>query len=116
MRATGRSLASLSSLQGPGVELVPADMDDPKDLERLMDGVDRVLVNAPMDDHKESRERNIIQAMINTGKRPQIVLLTGGVDHDDLRRCWPPEQSCRTRPRRLWDLRQSWKATFPFKS
>ena len=83
VRATGRSLTSLSSIQGPGVELVPADMDDPKDLERLMDGVDRVLVNAPMDDNKELRERNIIQAMINTGQRPQIVLLTGGVDHDD---------------------------------
>ena len=47
-----------------------------------MDGVDRVLVNAPMDDHKESGTQ-LIQAMINTGKRPQIVLLTGGVDHDD---------------------------------
>ena len=84
VRATARSEQALAELKAPGVELVPADMDDPSTLDKLMNGVDQVLVNAPMDDKKEERERNIIEAMIHAGNGARIVLLTGGVDHDDL--------------------------------
>ena len=83
VRATSRDLDSLQPLAAPGVELVAADMDDPTALDPLMDGVDRVLVNAPMDTNKEARERNVIDAMVRAGHNAQIVLLTGGVQHDD---------------------------------
>ena len=83
VRATGRSVRALENLNAPGAELMPADMDDPSTLLRLMEGVDKVLVNAPMDDKKEVRERNVIEAMIHSGHGAKIVLLTGGVDHDD---------------------------------
>ena len=83
VRATGRSEKALATLDAPGAELVPADMDDPSTLLKLMTGVDKVLVNAPMDDQKEVRERNIIEAMIRSGNKAKIVLLTGGVEHDD---------------------------------
>ena len=83
VRATGRSEQALAELNAPGAELVPADMDDPSTLLQLMKGVDQVLVNAPMDDRKEERVRNVIDAMIRSGNGAKIVLLTGGVDHDD---------------------------------
>ena len=83
VRATGRSEKALATLNAPGAELVPADMDDPSTLLKLMNGVDKVLVNAPMDDRKEVREKNVIEAMIRTGNQAKIVLLTGGVEHDD---------------------------------
>lgn len=83
VRATGRSEKTLATLDAPGAELIPADMDDPSTLDKLMNGVDKVLVNAPMDDQKEVREKNIIEAMIRSGNGPKIVLLTGGVEHDD---------------------------------
>ena len=83
VRATGRSEKTLATLDAPGAELVPADMDDPSMLLKLMTGVDKVLVNAPMDDRKEVRERNVIEAMIRSGCEAKIVLLTGGVEHDD---------------------------------
>ena len=83
VRATGRSEKALATLDAPGADLVTADMDDPSSLLQLMHGVDKVLVNAPMDDRKEVRERNVIEAMIRAGNGAQIVLLTGGVEHDD---------------------------------
>ena len=83
VRATGRSEKALATLDAPGAELVPADMDDPSSLIKLMRGVDKVLINAPMDHQKEIRERNVIEAMLRSGNGAQIVLLTGGVDHDD---------------------------------
>ena len=83
VRATGRSEKALATLDAPGAELIPADMDDPSTLLQLMKGVDKVLVNAPMDDQKEVREQNVIEAMIRSGNRAKIVLLTGGVEHDD---------------------------------
>ncbi|MFZ4805369.1 MAG: NAD(P)H-binding protein [Synechococcus lacustris] len=83
VRASSRNIASLQGLAAPGVELVAADMDDPASLGPLLAGVDRVLVNAPMDSAKESRERNVIEAMQRAGNNAQIVLLTGGVQHDD---------------------------------
>ena len=83
VRATARDLGSLQSLAGPGVELVAADMDDPAALDPLMEGIGRVLVNAPMDKEKEKRERAVIDAMVRAGNDAQIVLLTGGVQHDD---------------------------------
>ena len=57
VRATGRSEKGLATLDAPGAELIPADMDDPSSLLKLMNGVDKVLVNAPMDDQKEVREK-----------------------------------------------------------
>ena len=54
VRATSRDLDGLQTLAAPGVELVAADMDDPASLDPLMVGVDRVLVNAPMDTSKEA--------------------------------------------------------------
>ena len=36
-----------------------------------------------MDDQKEVREKNMIEAMIRSGNGPKFVLLTGGVEHDD---------------------------------
>ena len=83
VRATGRSEKALATLDAPGAEFVRADMDDPLSLVELMKGVDKVLVNAPMDHLKEIRERNVIEAMISSGNGAQIVLLTGGVEHDD---------------------------------
>lgn len=83
VRATGRSLASLEPLRAPGVELVAADMDDPASLQPLMQGVDRVLVNAPMDGRKQQRECHVIEAMVRAGAQAQAVLLTGGVEHND---------------------------------
>ena len=83
VRATGRSEQALAALDAPGAELIPADMDDPSSLLQLMEGVDMVLVNAPMDDQKEIREKNVIEAMIRSGNGAKIVLLTGGVEHDD---------------------------------
>ncbi|QNI56222.1 nmrA-like family protein [Synechococcus sp. BIOS-E4-1] len=83
VRATGRSEKGLATLDAPGAELIPADMDDPSSLLKLMNGVDKVLVNAPMDDQKEVREKNVIEAMIRSGNGAKIVLLTGGVLHDD---------------------------------
>ncbi len=83
VRATGRSEKALAALDAPGAELISADMDDPSTLPQLMKGVDKVLVNAPMDDKKEVRLRNVIEAMIQSGHGAKIVLLTGGVEHDD---------------------------------
>ena len=83
VRATGRSEKALSTLDAPGAELILADMDDPSTLLQLMRGVDKVLVNAPMDDKKEARVSNVIKAMIQSGHGAKIVLLTGGVEHDD---------------------------------
>ena len=83
VRATGRSEAALTSLNARGAERVVADMDDPSTLAKLMSGVDKVLINAPMDDRKEQRECNVIEAMIRSGSEATIVLLTGGVQHDD---------------------------------
>ena len=83
VRATGRSEEALATLDAPGAELVTADMDDPSSLVKLMSGVDKVLVNAPMDHRKEIRERNVIEAMTRSDNGAQIVLLTGGVEHDD---------------------------------
>lgn len=83
VRATGRSLASLEPLRAPGVELMVADMDDPASLQMLMQGVDRVLVNAPMDARKQQRECHVIEAMVRAGGQAQVVLLTGGVEHND---------------------------------
>lgn len=83
VRATGRSLASLEPLRAPGVELMAADMDDPASLQPLMQGVDRVLVNAPMDGRKQQRECHVIEAMVRAGAQAQAVLLTGGVEHND---------------------------------
>lgn len=83
VRATGRSKITLATLEASGAELIPADMDDPSFLNKLMDGVDKLLVNAPMDDQKEVREKNMIEAMIRSGNGPKFVLLTGGVEHDD---------------------------------
>lgn len=83
VRATSSRLDSLQMLSGPGVELVAADMDDPASLDTLMDGVTRIFVNAPMDDKKEAREKNVIAAAVRSGQRPHLVLLTGGVQHDD---------------------------------
>ena len=83
VRATGRSLASLEPLRVPGVELMAADMDDPASLQPLMQGVDRVLVNAPMDGRKQQRECHVIEAMVRAGAQAQAVLLTGGVEHND---------------------------------
>ena len=42
VRATGRSVRALENLNAPGAELMPADMDDPSTLLRLMEGVDKV--------------------------------------------------------------------------
>ena len=72
VRATGRSVRALENLNAPGAELMPADMDDPSTLLRLMEGVDKVLVNAPIDDKKEVRERNVIEAMIHSGHGAKI--------------------------------------------
>ena len=58
-------------------------LPDPSFLNKLVDGVDKLLVNAPMDDQKEVREKNMIEAMIRSGNGPKFVLLTGGVEHDD---------------------------------
>ena len=83
VRATARTEKALTALDAPGAELVPADMDDPSTLLPLMNGVDKVLVNAPMDAQKERRECNVIEAMLRSGNGARIVLLTGGVQHDD---------------------------------
>lgn len=64
------------------VDWVAGDMDRPASLAAALDGVDRVFLNAPMDDRKGDRLCNFITAAAATS-RPQIVLLTGGVRHDD---------------------------------
>ena len=76
VRATGRSLTRLSSSGSGWRWFLPIWMI--RKTGAADGGVDRVLVNAHMDDNKESRERNIIQAMINTDGGLRLFCSLGG--------------------------------------
>jgi uncharacterized protein YbjT (DUF2867 family) len=74
--------APASALADRGVDLVTGDMDDPAGLPAALDGVDRLFLLAPMDADKGRRERAVIDAAATVGGI-HVVLLTGGVQHDD---------------------------------
>ncbi len=81
-RTMVRNPERVAAIAFDDVEITVGDMTDPKSLVAPLEGVDRVFLNAPMVANKEQMLTNVIEAAA-AADRPQIVLLTGGVTHND---------------------------------
>jgi len=56
VRATDLPNADFSYLRSLGVEIVPGDLIDPDDVERMVQGVDHIIMVAAVFDHSKTRE------------------------------------------------------------
>jgi uncharacterized protein YbjT (DUF2867 family) len=80
VRALVHSPEKARALDGDRIEAVVGDLDRPDTLAPALDGVERVFLVTPMDDHIAARETSLIEAARAAGVR-HVVKLHGAVRH-----------------------------------
>lgn len=98
VRALVHDPHKIADLRLPNVEAVQGDLDDPKSLDKALQGVERVFIVAPQDDRFTQWHRNVIEAAKRVGK-PLVVRLSalgaGDPDSEILRRHGEADQLLR---------------------